>query len=122
MKDLFNGCSSLLSLDLSNFNTEKITNMGHMFSGCKSLKGLDLSNFITNNVTNMSRMFYGCKKLTTLDIRNFTFDKVTSYSNMFSNVPANCLIIVKGETEKEWVLARRSDLTNVKTVAEYEAS
>ena len=34
-----------------------------MFSGCTSLINIDLSNFNTNNVTNMSWMFYGCKKL-----------------------------------------------------------
>ena len=31
-----------------------------MFSGCSSLKELNLSNFNTNNVTDMSYMFYGC--------------------------------------------------------------
>ena len=40
---------------------------------------------------------------------------------MFFGVPANCLIIVKDETAKAWVLARESDFTNIKTVAEYEA-
>ena len=30
----------------------------------------------------------------------------------------NCEIIVKDDTAKSWLLARRSDLTNVKTVAE----
>ena len=29
-----------------------------MFEGCKSLKSLDLSNFNTQNVTDMSGMFY----------------------------------------------------------------
>ena len=31
-----------------------------MFSYCSSLKELNLSNFNTNNVTNMSFMFSGC--------------------------------------------------------------
>ena len=34
--------------------------MSHMFYGCSSLKELNLSNFNTNNVTNMECMFYGC--------------------------------------------------------------
>ena len=31
-----------------------------MFSGCSSLKELNLTNFNTNNVTNMDSMFSGC--------------------------------------------------------------
>ena len=31
-----------------------------MFSGCSSLKELNLSNFNTNNVINMGLMFDGC--------------------------------------------------------------
>ena len=39
---------------------------------------------------------------------------------MFNSVPKDCLIIVKGQTEKDWVLNVRSDFTNVKTIEEYE--
>ena len=31
-----------------------------MFSRCSSLKELNISNFNTNNLTNMRGMFYGC--------------------------------------------------------------
>jgi len=34
-----------------------------MFSGCKLLTNIDLSNFNTQNVTNMSDMFWGCESL-----------------------------------------------------------
>ena len=60
MRSMFFGCSSLKELNLSNFNTNNVTDMGFMFSGCSSLKELNLSNFNTNNVTNMEYMFYGC--------------------------------------------------------------
>ena len=50
---MFFNCKSLLSLDLSNFNTQSVTNMESMFYDCKSLLSLDLSNFNTQNVTNM---------------------------------------------------------------------
>lgn len=109
-----------INLDLSNFNTEKVTTMYAMFNYCYYITKLDLSSFYTPNLTNTGSMFQTCMKLTYLDIRNFTFDKVTSYSGMFNNIPKDCLIIVKGQTEKDWVLAVRSDLTNVKTIAELE--
>ena len=34
--------------------------MNYMFSKCSSLKELNLNNFNTNNVTNMGFMFSGC--------------------------------------------------------------
>ena len=57
---MFYNCSSLTSLNLSNFNTNNVTNMSYMFYKCFSLKELNLTNFNTNNVTNMSFMFFGC--------------------------------------------------------------
>lgn len=118
----FSSCTKLTELNVSNWDTSNVTTMYGMFNSCRGLTKLDLSNFDTSNVTNMSSMFWGCSKLKHLDIRNFTFDKVTSSNSMFSSVPSDCLIVVKGETEKEWILNVRSSLTNVKTVAEYEAS
>ena len=60
---MFSDCSSLSKINLSNFNTENVTNMNHMFSLCKSLTNIDLSNFNTQNVTDMSYMFSGCISL-----------------------------------------------------------
>ena len=60
MEDMFSGCYSLKELNLSNFNTNNVTNMRGMFYGCYSLKELNISNFNTNNVTNMRNMFSGC--------------------------------------------------------------
>ena len=54
---MFNGCNSLTNIDLSNFNTQNVTNMYSMFCGCNSLTTIDLSNFNTQNLTNMAGMF-----------------------------------------------------------------
>ena len=120
MERMFEGCYKVSSFNVSSFNTSNVLYMRYMFANC-SIAELDLSNFITNSVTNMEAMFYNCTQLNKLDIRNFTFDSVTTHNSIFLNVPRNCEIIVKSDTEKTWVLGRRSDLTNVKTVAEYEA-
>ena len=64
MKDLFYGCTSLKELDLSNFNTENITDMSYMFYNCSSLKKLNISNFNVNKVKVVNYMFYGCSSLT----------------------------------------------------------
>ena len=57
---MFSEFISLKGLNLNNFNTNNVTDMGRMFSGCSSLKELNLNNFNTNNVTNMNGMFSGC--------------------------------------------------------------
>ena len=84
MRCMFEGCSSLTSLDLSNFNTSKVTSMGRMFKECSSLTSLDVSNFNTSNVTNMGSMFSGCSSLTSLDVSNFNTSNVAKMGDMFS--------------------------------------
>ncbi len=41
-----------------------------MFLGCSSLTSLNLSNFNTNNVKEMSKMFSGCSSLTSLNTKD----------------------------------------------------
>ncbi len=127
MVNMFKGRAGLSNLDLSDFKTSSsLGELNAMFSGCASLKSLDLSGFYTSNVTNMSNMFYNCKSLVHIDMRNMTFSRVASSTNIFGpsaseGVPDNCEIIVKGDTEKSWITDKFTRLTNVKTVAEYEA-
>ena len=94
MSSMFYNCSSLTSLDLSNFDTSNVTNMSSMFSNCSSLTSLDLSNFDTSNVTDMDTMFYNCSSLTSLDLSNFDTSNVTNMRYMFSN--CSSLTSIKG--------------------------
>ena len=83
MSGMFNGCSNLTTLNVSQFVTSKVTNMSGMFNGCSKLTSLDVSEFDTSNVTDMSNMFRGCSKLTSLDVSKFDTSKVTDMNNMF---------------------------------------
>ena len=74
---------NILELDLSNFDTSKVTNMSHMFNGMRNLTTLNLSNFNTSNVTNMGGMFFNMTNLTTLDLSNFDTSHVTNMGSMF---------------------------------------
>ena len=85
MNGMFSGCSGLTSLDLSSFNTVNLTNMNGMFSGCSGLTSLNLSSFNTANVRHMYWMFSGCSGLTSLDLSNFNTDNVTDMYYMFEN-------------------------------------
>ena len=84
-KDMFEGCSSLSSLDPSGLDTSNVTYMRDMFYGCSSLAELDLSSFDTSNVKDMSGMFYGCSSLSTVYASTgFDVSAVTTSTDMFS--------------------------------------
>ena len=83
MERMFSDCSSLTSLDLSGFNTSKVTNMGYMLSNCYSLTNLNLSSFNTSKVTNILQMFSYCESLTSLDLSSFNTSNVTNMYGMF---------------------------------------
>ena len=91
---MFNGCSSLTSLDLSNFNTSEVASMYSMFNNCNSLTTLNLHKFNTSNVTNMENMFYGCSNLTSLDLSSFNTSEVTNMISMFYDDSALTTIYV----------------------------
>jgi surface protein len=69
---MFDGCTSLTTVNTTDWDTSNVTTMNSMFYSCVSLTQLDLSSFDTSNVTYMNNMFYNCVALETLDIRNFT--------------------------------------------------
>ena len=56
-------------INLSNYNTNNVTDMSGMFYGCSSLKEINLSNFNTNNVTSMIEMLSGCPYETQMKIK-----------------------------------------------------
>ena len=110
MRLMFSSCTSLETLDLSSFNTEKVKYMYAMFDGatnlrsiklpkgfigssvtdlcsmfkdCTSLTELDLSGSNSENVKDMKAMFYGCRALSKLDLTDFKTGQVTTMENMF---------------------------------------
>ena len=86
MRHMFHGMSNLTSLNLFNFDTSKVTNMSYMFCFMSSLTSLNLSSFNTSKVTDMSDMFCFMSSLTSLDLSNFDTFKVTNMSEMFRDM------------------------------------
>ena len=86
MNSMFRNMSSLISLNLSNFDTSKVTNMSYMFFNTSSLALLNLSNFDTSQVMNMDSIFRRMTNLTTIDLSNFDTSKVTDMSSMFADM------------------------------------
>lgn len=84
MRAMFYDCNGLTDLNISNFDTREVTDMADLFNGCYSLHALDVSSFQTSNVRNMSGMFSSCYLIESLDISGFDTSKVTNMNGMFS--------------------------------------
>ena len=79
MNSMFNGCSSLTTLDLSSLNTSKVTTMQEMFSGCTSLTSLNLSDLNMKKLQYVAHMFYDCSSLTDVFIsQEVTLNRLTN--------------------------------------------
>ena len=60
LKGLFQNCTCISSIIFKQFIRNNIIEMDNMFNGCILLKELNLSNCNTEKVTNMGKMFFNC--------------------------------------------------------------
>ena len=60
---MFSGCSGLTSLDVSNFNTQKVMIMYTMFYNCSNLRTIYASDKFVATDVNGENMFFGCTSL-----------------------------------------------------------
>ena len=84
-ENMFQNCSSIISIDLSDFNNLLINNTKNMFSGCTSLETINFTNFNTSKIKDMDGMFSNCSKLESIDLSNFDISSVEDMSFMFAN-------------------------------------
>lgn len=85
---MFRDCSSLLSIDVNNWNTQALTSTANMFENCASLQRLDLSNWDTQTLSSTYVMFAGCTALQSLDASNWNTKALASMRAMFSGCSA----------------------------------
>ena len=81
---MFSGMSNLKELDLSSFDTSKVTSFYQMFMGASSIKRLDLSVFKTSKISVMADMFKDMSSLEELDLSNFDMSRVEQVGTMFA--------------------------------------
>ena len=82
MYDMFAN-SSYKSLDISNFDLSSLKSMGEMFAYNRLLTSININGIDTSNVTNMKRLFRECESLENINIRHFKTANVTDMSEMF---------------------------------------
>ena len=83
---MFAGCTDIINLDLSSFDTKNVIDMSHMFDGCYNLNNLNISSFDTRNVTNMVSMFAECRNLKNIDLSLLNFESVNEISNFIGGM------------------------------------
>ena len=111
MTSMFNGCSVLTSLDVSNFDTSGVKDMSYMFNGCSKLNSIKIalsesvapngypsyySGFVTTAATNLRNMFSGCSSLASLQLPEFEITSSKNTTEMFKGCSALQLLHIQG--------------------------
>ena len=96
MGTMFDGCNSLVSIDLSMMDTSKVTDMFAAFNDCRNLTYLNLSNWNMSAVSNINRMLDGLGNLTTLIMDGALFPKkdLDIYLTNSNNLTVESLVSV----------------------------
>ena len=72
MNSLFRNCREIITIDISNFNTSKVTTISYFFSQCTKLKNVYyLSNLDSSSIVDRIGMFDGCDSLFSPDNPNY---------------------------------------------------
>jgi len=90
---MFSYCTSIKSINLTNFETSNIINMFFMFTFCELLEEIDLSSFNNKDKSKMLYMFNGCKSLKLIKLSNLSFDNGKFTDLIFKNIQEDCKII-----------------------------
>ena len=103
---MFENCTYLNSLDLSNWDTREITDMYFMFNGCSDLKTLNLTGWDVSRVSDLRYMFAGCSSLTELNISDWNVELVTTMAHMFNG----CSSLVELDVSR-WDVSNLEDMS-----------
>lgn len=108
ISNMFINDNTITYLDMSDFEVSHVTNMTNMFSGCSSLETLDLSGWeITTS--NLDSMFKDCHSLTKIiacSCSQDTIDKIKSVKPLQAN------IVFAGETGNKRLSDKTESILN----------
>ena len=80
---MFSGSLSLQSIDLGNWNTGLLADASYMFLECPSLKCIDVSNWDVRELREAYCMFMNCQVLASIDVSNWETNEIRSMTSMF---------------------------------------
>lgn len=94
MCGMFEDCTYLEHLDISGLDVSKVITMESMFRDCTYLKSVNLPTLTTTSLTNMDEMFHRCTSLISLDFSDWDTSKVTVMRSAFAECSANIYLPV----------------------------
>lgn len=97
--NMFDGCASLESVDLSGFKGHTIISMKSMFAHAAAIRSINLEG-VNLNITSLSYAFFNCSALEYLNISGSILNRLSNLSNTFNGCTSltnivfadNCLI------------------------------
>lgn len=115
---IFAFMSSLLSLDLSMWNTGRVTDIAGLVMGCGKLSSLNVENWVTTQMTHISVMFRLCQSLTNIiGFDKWEFPNLEDCWGCFDNTPFVSLDLTKWNVSKvmkfDYVVANMPNLTTI---------
>ena len=131
-QNVFNGCSSLESIDLSKwsetFNNNCVKSCTSMFANCHNLTSINLSGWDIFKIGDVNSMFNGCRALeSTNDIIGFNSLNTTESTNM-SYMFANCSALTyvdlsgingKNNTNSSYMFYQCKNLNNINNIENF---
>ena len=116
IRNMFNGCASLTSLNLNNFDTSAVENMNGVFQGCSGLTSLEINDWDVSGMHYAYYLFANCSSLTTINLSKWNTSSMTECSNMFSGCSSLTSVIANFDCSRvnyaEFLFADCSSLTS----------
>jgi len=109
---MFEGCSSLISLSLNKFETQKVENFSKMFADCTGLISLNFKNINIHNVITMEKMFYNCQSLQYLNLYSIIENGIHPIDDMFTGSSRNFTFCIKEKENIPHIFKLLLNLTN----------
>ena len=95
MRNMFQSCNSLTSLDLSSFNVSNVNEMNNMFSSCSNLETLNLNGWKLNDMVNTDNMFSSCDNLREIYLKNSNDETYMKIEDALNRSGINAKIITE---------------------------
>ena len=83
---VFANCHKLITIDLTKFNLEKVTDISYLFFSCINLENIIFPNKKMINIEKMEHTFDNCTKILSIDFTNImSTSSLTNLDFTFSN-------------------------------------
>ena len=80
---LFYEVNTMISIDLSNFDSRYLDITSSMFEYCDKLENINFTNFNVDNLIYTDSMFHGCRRLKEIELPKLNLSKIKNNIDMF---------------------------------------